>query len=199
MDTEVKSKSWLSEDGVIYVNKVLDEMQNEPDRSAAILLGAELDDTLGQILEKHLLPPRDKKDRGAIGKTFYVRIELTSRLGLVHPLFHRELHLIKDVRNEFAHKKIGITFDDMKVQVITSKLVFPRACDLFIHALAAAQPEMASLLNHNSRDRFIFSGAIMLHHLNSMLEQVSQVEISPLAWINPKMTTVHGLDATHHP
>jgi hypothetical protein len=196
MDTEVKSKWWLSKDAVIYVNKVLDEMQNESDRSAAILLGAELDDTLGQILEKHLLPPRDKKDRGAIGKTFYVRIELTSRLGLVHPLFHRELHLIKDVRNEFAHKKLGITFDNMKVQAITSKLAFPRAFDLVIHALATAQPEMASLTNQNSRDRFILSGAILLHRLNSVLEQVSQVEISPLAWINPKMTTVHGLDTS---
>lgn len=199
MNTETKSKWWLSDDAVTYVNKVLDEMQNESDRSAAILLGAELDDTLGQILEKHLLPPRDKKDLGAIGKTFYARIELTSRLGLVHPLFHRELHLIKDVRNAFAHKKLGITFDDTEVQVITSKLAFPRAGDLVIHAIATTQPEMASLLNHNSRDRFIFSGAILLHQLNSILEQVSQVEISPLTWINPKMTTVHGLDANHHP
>jgi hypothetical protein len=191
MDTEVKSKWWLSDDAVTYVNKVLDEMQNESDRSAAILLGAELDDTLGQILEKHLLPPRAKKDGGAIGKTFYARIELTNRLGLVHPLFHRELHLIKDVRNEFAHKKLGITFDDTEVQVITSKLVFPRTFDLVIHALATAQPEMASLTNQNSRDRFIFSGAILLHRLNSILEQVSQVKFSPFAWINPKMSTVH--------
>lgn len=196
MDANQKSKWWLSDNAVTYVNKVLDEMQNESDRSAAILLGAELDDTLGQILEKHLLPPRDKKDGGAIGKSFYVRIELTSRLGLVHPLFHRELHLIKDVRNEFAHKKLGITFDDVKVQVITSKLAFPRAFDLVTHALATAQPEMAILDNKNSRDRFILSGAILLHRLNSILEQVSQVEISPLAWINPKMTTLHGLDTS---
>jgi hypothetical protein len=50
---------------------------------------------------------------------------------------------------------------------------------------------MASLTNQNSRDRFIFSGAILLHRLNSILEQVSQVKFSPFAWINPKMSTVH--------
>ena len=183
MDTEVKSKWWLSDDAVTYVNKVLDEMQNESDRSAAILLGAELDDTLGQILEKHLLPPRAKKDGGAIGKTFYARIELQ------HALL--DAIGVKDVRNEFAHKKLGITFDDTEVQVITSKLVFPRTFDLVIHALATAQPEMASLTNQNSRDRFIFSGAILLHRLNSILEQVSQVKFSPFALINPKMSTVH--------
>ena len=155
MSVGEKAKWLLSKDAVNHVNKVLDEMQNESDRAAAILLGAELDDTLGQILAKHLLPPRAKKDAGAIAKTFYVRIELTSRLGLVHPLYHQELHLIKDVRNAFAHNTLGITFDDKEVQVITSKLRFSRAYDLFINAQAAAQPEMASLVNHTSRDRFI--------------------------------------------
>lgn len=138
MDTEAKFKWRLSDAGVIYVNKVLNEMQNESDRSTAILLGAELDDTLGQILEKYLLPPRAKKDAGAIGKTFHARIELASRLGLIHPRFQRELHLIKDVRNEFAHKKLGITFDETKVQAITSKLeqpalVLQRPLTLYAH------------------------------------------------------------------
>ncbi len=55
-DIELK----LSDDGVQYAQKVLDEMQKESDRSTAILLGAELDDTLGQILERHLLPARSK-------------------------------------------------------------------------------------------------------------------------------------------
>jgi hypothetical protein len=60
--TETKSKLSLSDAGVSYALKVLDEMEKESDRATAILLGAELDDTLGQILAKHLLPPRAKKD-----------------------------------------------------------------------------------------------------------------------------------------
>jgi hypothetical protein len=111
MEMETKSKLLLSEAGVNYAQKILDEMEKESDRAAAILLGAELDDTLGQILEKHLLPPQAKKDRGAIPKSFYARIELAYRLGLIHPLSHHELHLIKEVRNEFAHIKLGITFE----------------------------------------------------------------------------------------
>ena len=47
----------LSDAGVHYAQKVLDEMQNESDRVSAILLSAELDDAVGQIMEKHLLPP----------------------------------------------------------------------------------------------------------------------------------------------
>jgi hypothetical protein len=68
--TETKSKLSLSDAGVSYAQKVLDEMEKESDRATAILLGAELDDTLGQILEKHLLPLRAKKDSGAIAKSF---------------------------------------------------------------------------------------------------------------------------------
>jgi hypothetical protein len=177
-----KSKFSLSDAGVNYAQKIIDEMEKESDRSTAILLGAELDDALGRILEKHLLPPRAKKDSGAIAKSFYARIELTNRLGLIHPLFHHELHLIKDVRNEFAHKKLGITFESPEVQALTSKLVCPRAFDQFILGKTTEHPELAGLVSQNSRERFIFSGAILLHRLNSIHEQVSQVAISPLAF-----------------
>ena len=185
MGTETKSKWWLSDAGVGYVQKVLNEMEKESDRATAILLGAELDDTLAQILEKHLLPPRSKKDSGAIAKSFYARIELSNRLGLIHPLFHHELHLIKDVRNEFAHKKLGVTFESTEVQALISKLIFPKAFDKFILIKATMQPELADLASQDSRERFILSGAILLHRLNSIQEQVSQVQISPLAWIKP--------------
>jgi hypothetical protein len=51
METETKSKFSLSDAGVSYAQKIIDEMEKESDRSTAILLGAELDDTLGRILE----------------------------------------------------------------------------------------------------------------------------------------------------
>ena len=176
--TETKSKLSLSDAGVSYAQKVLDEMEKESDRATAILLGAELDDMLGQILEKHLLPPRAKKDSGAIAKSFYARIELTNRLGLIHPIFHHELHLIKDVRNEFAHKKLGVTFESPEVFALTSKLVFPKTAD----KLSKGRPELVALLHQNSRERFIFSGAILLHQLTSLQERVGRIGISPLAF-----------------
>ena len=42
--TETKSKLSLSDAGVSYAQKILDEMEKESDRATAILLGAELDD-----------------------------------------------------------------------------------------------------------------------------------------------------------
>ena len=173
-ETELK----LSEEGVRYAQKVLDEMQKESDRSTAILLGAELDDTLGQILVKHLLPPRAKKYPGAFARIFSARIELAYRLGLLHPLLHHELHIIKDIRNEFAHKTIGITFESSEVVVHTSKLVMAKAYDQLIIAMSKARPELVSLRNQNSRERFVISGAFLLHRLSAVREQVKQVTIS---------------------
>ena len=140
-----------------------------------------MDDTLNQILEKYLLPPRAKKHQKALAGNFYSRIELVYRLGLIHPVFHNELHLIRDIRNEFAHKTLGVNFETPKVVALTIKLVFPRAADLYISTRAEQEPEIKSLANQNSRDRFILSGALLLHRLISLLEQISRVPISPLA------------------
>jgi len=124
-----------------------------------------------------------QKYRGAFGKTFFARIELSYRLGLLHPIIHHELHLIKAVRNEFAHKTVGITFESPEVVAHTSKLVIARAYDVLINAMAKVQPDVISLLNQNSRERFIISGAFLLHRLSAIREQVKQVTIST-GWLS---------------
>jgi len=132
-------------------------------------------------LDKYLLPPRSKKYQKALAGNFYSRIELVYRLGLIHPLFHNELHLIRDIRNEFAHKTLGVNFENPKVIELTSKLVFPRAADQYIITKAKQEPEIKLLVNQSSRDRFILSGALLLHRLISLLEQINRVPISSFA------------------
>lgn len=81
---------------------------NEPPRSAAILVPAKLDVLLRGCIERRLLPadnptndPLLSSDR-ALG-TFSARIEAAYRLGLVDTEFKCSLHLLRKIRNEFAH------------------------------------------------------------------------------------------------
>ena len=111
-------------------------------------------------------------------RSFFGRIELAYRLGLLHPIFHHELHLVKDVRNEFAHGTIGISFESQTVAALVSKLVIPKAIDKFIFEKTKDQPELNALLHQNLRERFISSGAILLHQLSAVHERVKQVAIS---------------------
>jgi hypothetical protein len=65
----------------------------------------------------------DKKEVGKIlGDTpnaplgaFSARIDLAYLMGLVSKRAHRELHLIRKIRNEFAHAYVRLTFEDPKI------------------------------------------------------------------------------------
>jgi DNA-binding MltR family transcriptional regulator len=183
MEIKTKSKLWLSNAGVRDVNKVIEEMEKESDRATAILLGAELEDILLQVLTKYFLPAQPKKSTrllepdAPIG-SFAARIELVYRLGLIIPVAHNELHLIRKIRNEFAHKKAGLTFKSESVSQLISKLVFPKVVDQFILTKSKEDPKIATLLHADERDHFITSGVIILSRLTTLRERIQQIKIS---------------------
>ena len=83
------------------------EYKNETDRACVVLGAASLDHLLTQILSKHLRPcPNDNDplfDGNGPLSTFSSRIMLTYRLGLIDEPFARTLHLIRKIRNDYAH------------------------------------------------------------------------------------------------
>ena len=97
------------------IERILDELQEESDRSAVILGTAMLDKLLFQLLEKFLLPSKESKDdllggEGALSD-FSARIKISYRLGLIDSELQRSLNFIKKLRNHFAHKPTGCSFD----------------------------------------------------------------------------------------
>jgi len=88
---------------------------NEEDRATVILVAAKLDLILYQILQKHLIPVPGSKDEllendGPLS-TFSAKINMAYRLGLIDNSFSRSLHLIRKIRNNFAHEVEGCTLD----------------------------------------------------------------------------------------
>lgn len=97
---------------------VLDrEMPNESDRASVILGAALLDEALATLLKARLVPNGGADDalfdgaNAPIG-TFSARIELALRLGVINTGFARSLHLIRRIRNDFAHNVAGCSFSD---------------------------------------------------------------------------------------
>jgi hypothetical protein len=87
------------------------EFRNESDRAAVILGAAKLDYLLLQIAAKFLLPnvgSRDELLEGDSGlATFSSRIHFCYRAGLIDAEFVRALHMIRKIRNDFAHEVAG--------------------------------------------------------------------------------------------
>jgi len=97
------------------------ELNSENDRSIAIVAGALIDDALKETIKARLLPAA-KKERcvltggnSPIG-SFSSRIDLCYQLGLISELMQRDLHIIRKLRNDFAHNAFDLSFENDSVK-----------------------------------------------------------------------------------
>ncbi len=109
------------------------EIADESDRAAVILSAAFLDSALEYLLRTHLLPCATSSDPlfdgvNAPFSDFSARIDVAFRLGLIDTAFARSLHLIRRIRNDFAHNISGCTFQDSSVMARMTELA--RCTDL---------------------------------------------------------------------
>lgn len=109
-----------------YFSGFLKEFQNETDRGAALVGAALLDKQLLDLLKSHLLKKKESSELLEGGTaplgTFSARIKACYCIGLITDLEHKELQLIRKIRNEFAHHTHGLTFQAEKVAALCGQL-----------------------------------------------------------------------------
>lgn len=89
-------------------------LSNETDRGCALMATAYLDQALGNYICASLVDDESViktllGSQGPLG-TFSSRIDLSYMLGLISFADRRNLHLIRKIRNDFAHVSTRITF-----------------------------------------------------------------------------------------
>lgn len=100
------------EDFCEFVN----EFKEESDRAAVVLGASKLDQMLGLVLERFLLPCPNMTDQlfannGPLG-TFSAKIDVCHRLGLIDSEFCKAIHLVRRIRNSFAHEVYGASLNN---------------------------------------------------------------------------------------
>ena len=103
------------------IDYLISEFGKESDRAAVILVTSLIDETLTDLLRLHLLPSPSASDEIFDGVNaplgnFSSKINFGFRVGLISAKFARDLHLIRKIRNQFAHNVFGCTFDDGSVK-----------------------------------------------------------------------------------
>ena len=91
-------------------DEFVNQFKVESDRAAVILVTAKIDYSLFQLISCFLVPNPTKKDElldpdenGPLS-SLSARISLCYRLGIIDAEFARALHLVRKIRNEFAHE-----------------------------------------------------------------------------------------------
>ncbi|MFC3704467.1 hypothetical protein ACFOOL_06840 [Devosia honganensis] len=96
-----------------------EQFEASTDRAAAIVGGAYVEECLLRALKWHLHKDTKHFDRlfhhsGPLS-SFEMRIRIAVLVGLINGEFAHDLLIIKDVRNEFAHKLDLQSFDAQKI------------------------------------------------------------------------------------
>lgn len=96
-------------------DEFLQEFQRESDRAAAILGAAYIDARLEELLRaKFVSGPKFVEDlitgQGGLS-SFSARIGVAYAVGLIDSIVALDLHLVRRIRNDFSHKRQGLSFD----------------------------------------------------------------------------------------
>ena len=103
---------------------VIDEVKSQTDRGTAVVAAALLEELLQHAVLDRLIELSSERrealfDRnGAPLSTFSAKIEMSFALGVINNDARLALHVIRDIRNIFAHSIDPISFDDPEVASI---------------------------------------------------------------------------------
>lgn len=103
-------------------------LTGESDRGCALMATAYLEASLDKLISAFLVEDkRVQKDvfsnKGFL-ETFSSKIDFAYLLGLITKSMHRDLHLLRKIRNEFAHNLTNLSFDSPAIRDRCSELSY---------------------------------------------------------------------------
>jgi hypothetical protein len=102
-------------------------LEKESIRGSAIICATFVEESLSIIIKAKLAPPIKKNDElfdGAYSPlgTFSAKIDLAYRLGLIDAKDRSSFHIIRKIRNEFAHSLNEMTFESEVIVNLVKEL-----------------------------------------------------------------------------
>ena len=137
----------------------------ESDRGSVLMAAAFIEDKLGYLLESYFVENEKickqlLKSNGALA-TFSSKIDLAFLLGLIPKNIFDDLHLLRKIRNEFAHTASKISFETASIKDRTK-------------ALSALSKEM---LRDDTKAYFMRSMTSILTAINMKMESFERCTV----------------------
>ena len=153
------------------------EFAKESDRACVILSAAMLDSSLESLLRSRLIPTSASQDdlfdgANAPLSTFDAKINLSHRIGLISSQLCRDLHIIRRIRNQFAHDVFGCSFDNTSVR--------DRILEIYrSQKITESLPDTRTAFPDGLRGNFQFCVSWMLWFLRTAMGKTEPIEPPP--------------------
>ena len=154
------------------------ELDSESDRGVILVSSAMLEEALRELLVTFLAPNPSSSDSLFDGanaplQSYSAKIDAAYRVGLLSDRFSRDLHLIRKIRNDVAHRPASCDFSDTSIRDRIAALSKS-------HGIFERSPERNKKHGVPSvRDQFIEAAAWMLFYLAAERPRVKPVPTHP--------------------
>lgn len=101
-------------------------LNQESDRGSVLMAAAFIEDKIAQLIESFLVDNKRVRERMLKGNgaltTFSSKIDMAYLLGLIPENVLNDLHILRKIRNEFAHNASTISFETPSIKDRTNAL-----------------------------------------------------------------------------
>lgn len=164
------------------VDFILEQFDKESDRAAVILIASILDESLGTLLKSFFVPIPTADDSlfdNATSplSTFSSKIDMCYRVGIISGKFTRDLHIIRRIRNSFAHDIYGCSFQNGSVKARIKELE-----NSVIYSKRIDKIGRTDNLLEGPRGMFFFITSAMIWEINSLIKNSKECKEFKLEW-----------------
>src|SRR5688572_17018707 len=162
-------------------NLLQEQFAKESDRAAVILTASLFENALGQLLRSRLVASPSSTDDLLDGanaplSTFSAKINAAYRIGLISKRLCRDLHLIRAIRNQFAHNVEGCSFNESSVK---SRVLELAKSSGFIERNARLRKRG---FDEGTRGDFLMIASWMLWSVNTTIEEGLPISEADEEW-----------------
>jgi len=170
-----KAKSKKSKDSNWELHFLIEQFQKESDRAAVILITSILDELLLKLLKCFLVPISSSEDNlfdnaNSPLSNFSSKIDISFRLGLISNKFSRDLHLIRKIRNSFAHDIFNCNFENGAVKSRIDELE-----KSIIHSQKIDNIPRQDDLLKGSRGMFLYLAGFMIWQIKKNINNINEL------------------------
>ena len=151
--------------------ETLNEIKKQRDRGAAIIAASVLEDHLLAAIQSRLhrndtIESKIFKGYGPLA-SFSAKIDLGFLLGLYSSTSHKQIHRIREIRNEFAHNLAPLSFNSQRIKAFCAHFRLPRGFgrdfDKMLEKNFGAKDLRLGMFRHRSTPRSQFMGVAQLY------------------------------------